>query len=690
MVRIIKNKVQQQLINQCRKKYDAQLELQQVPYKHWICTHEGRKKDVALCPNPENIKETVGTKEGLSYRIIPMEQYVEGFSNVENMIEDIVIFVYSKGMFADFAVNLIIKQFALDTKTKLLYGDEDQICMLGRVAPFFKPDYSPDTLLSFFYFGNCIAIRTDLWKEISLPVSNDYKTNIYHMTLQLVELLEHSQIKHIDEILYHKYLQEEELLTLLNEEEPINRKQLEKRLSVDEEAPNSLKMWGYEPIYSNIKQQALERRGLIKDAFEPLISIIIPSKDNEEVLRICVHSIKKLSSYKNIQLIVIDNGSKGCNRALIKKLQVEYGFEYYYEPMEFNFSKMCNEAAKKATGEYILFLNDDIEVLQEDWLNIMVNQASYPHVGAVGAKLLYPHDQTIQHAGVTNLEIGPAHKLMTFSDNKSYYYGRNRFPYNMIAVTAACLMIEKKKFYEVGTFNESLKIAYNDVEFCFRLYEKGYYQVQRNDVVLYHHESFSRGQDGQSAEKWQRLLKEKHQLYMLHEKLRKNDPFYSKHLIGNGIAYECAFSYDEELKTCQKVELVLEKELEKLQVNESLIIQLDHCAIEKQLDLEETNQAYLIRGWAYVTGYDNARFTKKLMLAHKETGTTYSCKLLTQLRLDAADILQEEINVELSGFVARINSDDMPTGNYAVGICAIDGCSRMKLVNWIGETLNYE
>ena len=145
-------------------------------------------------------------------------------------------------------------------------------------------------------------------------------------------------------------------------------------------------------------------------------------------------------------------------------------------------------------------MNDDIEIIEESWLDRMVGQALQPHTGAVGARLWYAGSERIQHAGITNLPIGPSHKLITFLDDRDYYYGHNRVSYDMAGVTGACLLVAKDRYEQVGGMDETMAVSYNDVDLCFKLLEAGYYNVLRNDAVLYHHESLSRGLDEQDGE----------------------------------------------------------------------------------------------------------------------------------------------------------------------------------------------
>ena len=233
----------------------------------------------------------------------------------------------------------------------------------------------------------------------------------------------------------------------------------------------------------------------------PLVSVIIPSKDNVKVYERCIQTLYEKTAYKNFEVIHVDNGSSEENKRGYENIARTYGVQYHYQPMNFNFSAMCNIGAKQAKGSYLLFLNDDIEIIKGDWLERMLGQAMQQHVGAVGAKLLYPGIGNIQHTGVINLSQGPVHCFANMPDDVIYDFCRNKLDFNYSAVTGACLLLSREKFDAVGGFEEELPVAYNDVDLCFKLTEQGYFNVLRNDAVLYHHESVSRGYDHASAEK---------------------------------------------------------------------------------------------------------------------------------------------------------------------------------------------
>jgi GT2 family glycosyltransferase len=180
--------------------------------------------------------------------------------------------------------------------------------------------------------------------------------------------------------------------------------------------------------------------------------------------------------------------------------------------------------ADAAEGKYLLFLNDDIVVDDAEWLEKLTATARLTNAGAVGAKLLYPEENRIQHCGVISIANGPVHAFIGERDDSDCYFGRNCFTYNYLAVTAACMCIRREIF---PRFNEKLSVAYNDVELCFRLYKAGYYNAVVNDIKLYHYESYSRGNDLADKAKLQRLINERHKLYALHPEFRGYDPFYN-------------------------------------------------------------------------------------------------------------------------------------------------------------------
>ncbi len=377
-----------------------------------------------------------------------------------------------------------------------IYSDEDKLSEDGRKRkdPFFKPDWSPDTFMSLMYTCHFSIFRKTLLDELGGLRVGFEGSQDYDLVLRLMEKTD--RIGHVPKILYHWRERKESTASSMTAKPYI----VESTRKAKEEALKRRGLTGHLEWIDDVAQF----RVVYEPVDDPKVSIVIPSKDNYNVLKQCFESMAVLTAYDNYEIILVDNGSNDENRKLYEELSKEYNAVYEYRPMEFNFSAMCNIGAQLATGDYLLFLNDDIEIKGEEWLTRLLGQAQVSHTGAVGARLIYPKDNLIQHCGVLNLPIGPGHAFHGIIDNMILYGGRNIVDYDFSIVTGACLMISKDKFNEVGGFEEKLPVAYNDVELCFKLLEKGYYNVLRNDVRMIHHESVSRGYDEKSEEKHQR------------------------------------------------------------------------------------------------------------------------------------------------------------------------------------------
>ncbi|MDD2969984.1 MAG: glycosyltransferase [Lachnospiraceae bacterium] len=679
MLEELKTRIQKFLLDKAVSKYEAELTRQKEPYEQWIRLHEAGVV-------------TKGKSEQQSVPIagITVVKYSEcgsDFDIQKRSLQDdeVVLFVEDRGTLASYALDRVKSMFDTNHAIPvLLYADEDyyEDAYGKRSRPWFKPEWSPDTLLSYFYIGSLFAVRYKDLKQYQWKGSADPLVNLYDFLLKLTDKVQKDQIIHLEEVLFHHYYRTDEF-------------------DFDSWIPGT----GLE--HHEIKKDALIRRGhdgditeddtvVYKITGDPMVSILIPSRNNPELLRKCLESIKNNTSYHNFEIIVIDNGSSGENRLHILELSKTYGFRHLYRMMEFNFSAMCNYGASHANGDYLLLLNDDCEVLQKDWMERLLGQAAQAHVGAAGAKLYYPGDRLIQHAGITNLGIGPAHKLIAMNDDIIYYHGVNRMVHDMIGVTAACLMVSKVKYFEAGGFCEEMKVSYNDVDFCFALHELGYYNCIRNDVVLLHHESLTRGNDGEDTEKWERLLAEKTFLYQRHPKLKGRDPYYSRHLVQNAREYRCNYIYDYE-KTDFFTELKKVEIIPAMEENDSIVLSLESAGFEKKIDTDQ-QEGYLIEGWCFVRGNDNARYQKKFYLTGPidlpvEEQNKIEAVLLSRYRKDVSETFRDEIHAELSGFVCRIPAKavdgqiSLRPGSYRMTIGMKDSCSRQFLCQRLEQML---
>jgi len=407
-------------------------------------------------------------------------------------------------------------------KLDLIYSDEDKLDMNGnRCEPHFKPDYSPDSLLGGNYICHFEILRKSIMDEIGGFRDEYVGAQDFDLFLRFVEKTSPDRIYHIPKILYHwRKVPGSTADTIENKDYAINngKKAIEdamRRRGLDAKVLVPIKSTHYIVEYLYKK--------------EPLVSIIIPTRDLSKTLDKCLSSIYEKTIYKNFEVIVVNNGSSEKETfELFDRYKKEYkNFKVINVDGEFNYSKINNIAVEKSKGEYLLFLNNDTEVITPTWINSMVGYAMQKHIGAVGVKLLYP-DDTVQHGGVIlGIDETARHAFLHTPRDSYGYYGRLLVPYNYSAVTAACMMVSRKKFNEVGKFNEELKVAFNDVELNLKLLKKKYYNVFLPQVELYHYESKSRGLDT-TTEKYQKFLEEKKYLLTHWQNELNNDRFYNK------------------------------------------------------------------------------------------------------------------------------------------------------------------
>ena len=496
-----------------------------------------------------------------------------------------------------------------------IYSDEDKVDEEGteRRDPFFKPDWSPDTFMSYMYTCHFSVFRKKILDQLGGERIGYEGSQDYDLVLRLMEKT--MKIGHVPKILYHWRMRKESTASGMTAKPYIKNSTIKAK----EDALNRRGLKGHLECIEDITQY----RVVYEPQGSPLVSIIIPSKDNYEIIRQCVNSIKDNTSYKNYEIVIVDNGSSDKNKKLYQELAEKNRCVYHYEKKQFNFSYMCNEGAKIAKGEYFLFLNDDIEIpsSQKEWISRMLGQAQIFYTGAVGAKLLYPGTNLIQHAGVLNLHIGPGHAFHKFDDNLNCYWGRNILDYNYTIVTGACLLLQRNKFYEVKGFDESFPIAYNDVDLCFKLVEKEYYNVLRNDVILFHHESISRGYDI-SEEKKQRLQMEREHLYQKHPNFVDYDPCYNPNLTQD--KGDCSYNMEEKIAF---------SDVEKLDCK--LIENLPDTDIQYTIDeIMETNKQIKIRGWIYKKSVNTRKTYPKIILISKKKDICYSVSTYKEYRPD--------------------------------------------------------
>lgn len=683
-------------------RYEEELWRQSNPYQQWIDSCENKNTGV------------IEKGEAVT---------VQGFREIAVPGTDILILTHGEGLISFSAFAAVKGYFAKNSDCLLAYADEDFYWedLTRRMEPWFKPDYSPDTLLAFQYFGHFLAVRAGVLDSMSYRMVSmkDPESGFYELCLRLEEKIteltggdlgkRREAIGHLKAVLYHGvYKPSGETLRAIAQTPSRREAFLTVQRALRRELAEGRFLASASQSCVPVREDALMRRGLraeLKQGADPdiyhllydtsvsgrerctrsgsentaiaphrVVSVIIPSKDHPEVLEKCLRSFRERTAYRFYEWIVVDNGSSDENKEKMKALQKTYGFTYVYARMPFHFSKMCNLGAKYAKGDLLLLMNDDVEIIEGSWLGRMAGQALQPHVGAVGAKLWYAGTERIQHAGVTNLAIGPSHKLVTFPDEEDYYYGRNRLTYNVAAVTGACLMVARKKYEEVGGMDNGLPIAYNDVDLCFKLMKAGYFNVQRNDAILFHHESLSRGSDEEEEGKWERLLAEKEALYQRHPEFRGKDPFYHKELIDNASYYGCNYKFSHEDPLCVQEAQYLPKSPLRRQLRKagrgSLRLTVDRAELQHKIHREEPDILWIM-GWSYLPGADNAAFRRRIVLQRAD-GAGYLAAPVDWHRTDVEAILPEERHVGLAGFVLRLHREEIQPGEYRIGMLAVN------------------
>ncbi len=412
-----------------------------------------------------------------------------------------------------------------DPHARLIYSDEDKITEEGdRFEPHFKPDWSPDLFHCSNYLNHISAFRSQDVMELEGWRIGYEGSQDYDLLCRLIERIPTDAVVHVPKVLYHWRAVAGSTARAVGE-----------------------KSYAYDAGLKALKDH-VRRAGINADVREvggfpfyhltyrlpeepPLVSLIIPTRDSVDLLRMAVTSIREKTAYPNVEFVIVDNGSEDpATLAYLEELRGEADVRVIAYPGPFNYSAINNLAVAEARGEIIALVNNDIEAIEPDWLSEMVGHALRPEVGAVGAKLHFA-DGRIQHAGViVGLGGVAGHGHLRFPGESPGYFGRLVMTQNMSAVTGAVLVMRKVLFEEVGGLEEEhLKVALNDVDLCLRLRKAGYLVVWTPFARLVHHESASRGYD-QDTEKRARFNAEIAYMRETWGKTLAGDPYYSPNL----------------------------------------------------------------------------------------------------------------------------------------------------------------
>lgn len=442
---------------------------------------------------------------------------------------DFCVFLDHDDLLAKHALYEIASCVVDQPELKFLYSDEDKIDENGlRMDPHFKPDWNPDLLLSQNYVCHLVALDRELIEKVGACREGYEGAQDHDLLLRVMQHVNQNQVQHIEKVLYHWRMTPESTAAT----------PAAKSYSSD----SGVAAIG--DYLDRTDSTATVEKGKYPNTYRvvwdvpvdtPKVSIIIPTRDRVDILSQCIDSVCELTDYPDYEIIIVDNASVEQETLdYFEKIKTRDNSKETIRVLsydgEFNYSAINNFAVEQAHGSVITMMNNDIEVINRQWLREMVGHAIRSEIGCVGAKLLYKNNM-VQHAGVI-LGIGgvAGHAHKYFDAESAGYFSRLHLTQNLSAVTAACLTVEKEIYQRAGGLNDSdLKVAFNDVDFCLKVKSLGLRNIWTPYAMLYHHESISRGQED-THEKKVRFNREV--LYMQERwgELLSSDPAYNKNL----------------------------------------------------------------------------------------------------------------------------------------------------------------
>ncbi len=508
--------IRKQQISSVQAGYQKKLRLPVMPKVYVILTDTDPQR-----PEEERSARSRRTLRCIAESTYPLVYPAQAL-NSQILDEDYAVFVRAGDLIERNAVFEMVQ--AVSDGADAVYTDQDSVTdrngHLVYQDPLFKPDYNPDYLRSFPYIDRLFMVRVGIVRSFyrkgspeEIPSAQNLADEAYYYSLVLrcaERAAAMGGIRHVPKVLCHKWV------------------------SGDPDQTDA----GLQERMRQVLCQDLAGRGLkgsvengpLPETFHvtyeipgtPLVSIVIPNKDNASVLENCILSIRSRSTWKNLEIIVVENNSRQKQTMeFYRKLENSNEARIVRYAGEFHFSRVINEGVRNAGGEYIILMNNDVTVRTPDWIERLLAHVSRPEVGAAGPKLLYP-DGRVQSAGIVAGIMGFAGSMMVAEDGGAPgYMGRAVLTQDMSAVTAACMMVKRKAFLEAGGFPDEFAVALGDVDFCLSLGKQGYRIVFEPAAVMIHHESLTRGQEdtkekkkrfaserARFQKKWSRLLKE--------------------------------------------------------------------------------------------------------------------------------------------------------------------------------------
>jgi O-antigen biosynthesis protein len=416
------------------------------------------------------------------------------------------------------ALYWIAREITNNPGTALLYSDEDKIDAAGkRCKPYFKSDFDYTLFLCQNMTAHIAVYNTGLIRRIGGFRSGFDGADDYDLTLRLIELPEATLIRHIPKVLYH---------SRLNKPNPHSHSSALKaldehlqRMDIDAHAEPAPEASGMNRVRYHVP------------AKPPSVEIIILTRDKPSLLKQCIETLLEKTTYPNYSITIVDNGSEESETLqLLLAWQQHPHISIVRDDAAFNFSRLNNQVVMRSEADVICLMNNDMEVITADWLHEMVGHALQEKVGAVGARLWYPNE-TLQHGGVI-LGLGglAGHANKNIAKGENGYCHRASLQQSFSAVTAACMVVRREHYLSIGGLEEqNLSVAFNDVDFCLKLREKGFRNLWTPYAEFYHHESASRGEED-TPEKQARIAKENSYMKRRWVKEIQYDPAYSRNL----------------------------------------------------------------------------------------------------------------------------------------------------------------
>lgn len=519
--------------------------LENQTYSNWeLCLADGSEFQ------NESLKQYYENNEKIKYKLLNENK---GISENTNVAIDIATgnyigFLDHDDLLSKDALYEVVKVINENVDNEFIYSDEDKIDQTGeRFEPYFKPDYSPETLECNNYITHFVVVKKELIEKVGKLNSEFNGAQDFDFVLRAI--YNAKKVVHISKILYHW------------------RVHRDSTANVADAKPYAYEA-GIKVAEAHIKRTGRKGKvengqdvpGIYKIKYEiegnPKVSILIPNKDNVNLLKRCIESILKLTTYKNYEIVIVENNSEkkatfdyynqlvrrenikilnfnkntifDCTGKRILKFNEESSNKIIQEnSKEFNYSALINFGVQNVNGEFVLQLNNDTKVLTPDWLELMIGYAQNKEIGTVGGRLYY-EDKTIQHAGIIIGLSGIAgNMLVNLPYGKHAYFGREAATRNVAAVTGACLLCRRELYEEVGFMDEEkFKVAFNDVDFSLKLLEKGYRNIYNPYVELIHYESKSRGYE-YSEKQEERFNKEAENFKTKWKKYIDYDPYYN-------------------------------------------------------------------------------------------------------------------------------------------------------------------